>query len=125
MSRVIATRTDARFGIFASLYYAMMLRRFVIFLEGKRGRGLVTAGFGFLGALCHDGSVEALAELGGDLVDLMVFVDRDGLAGGVEYDLAVAAGGGVGADLFEELRADVAVKIISKLREEIGAGHTV
>jgi hypothetical protein len=103
----------------------MMLRRFSIFLERKRGRSSVTAGFGFLGALCHDGGVQALTELGRDLVDLMILVDRDGLAGGVEYDLAVAAGGGVGADLFEELRADVAVKIISKLREEIGAGHAV
>jgi hypothetical protein len=68
--------------------------------------------------------VEALAELGGDLVDFVVFVDRDGLAGGVEHDLAVAAGGGVSADLFEKFRADVTVKIISELREEIGAGHT-
>jgi hypothetical protein len=95
----------------------------MIFGGGKQ-EGLITAGLGFLGALCHNGGVEALAELGGDLVDLVIFVDRDGLAGGVEHDLAVAAGGGVGADLFEELGADVAVKIVSELREEIGAGHT-
>jgi hypothetical protein len=56
--------------------------------------------------------VESLAELGGDLVDLVVFVDRDGLASGVEDDLAMAARGGVGADFFEELGADVAVEVV-------------
>jgi hypothetical protein len=100
----------------------MMLRRSAIFGEVKQ-EVLVTAGFGLLCAFCHDGCVQALAKLGGDLVDLVVFVDRDGLAGGVEYDLAVAAGGGMSTDLFEEFRADLAVKIISELREEIGAGH--
>jgi hypothetical protein len=67
--------------------------------------------------------VETLTELGRDLVDLVIFVDRNGLTCGVEYDLAVATGGGVGADLFKKFRADVTVKIISELREEIGAGH--
>src|SRR6202048_4453693 len=33
------------------------------------------------------------------------------------------AGRGVGADLFEELRADLAVEVIGKLAEKVGAGH--
>jgi hypothetical protein len=78
---------------------------------------------GFLFALCHDGGVEALAKLCGDLVDLVVFVDRDGFTSCVENDLAMAAGGGMGADFFEEFGADVAVEVVGELREEIGAGH--
>ena len=54
-------------------------------------------------ALGHDGGVEAFAELVGDLVDLVVLVDFDGLLGGVEDDAAVLAAGGVGANLFEQL----------------------
>jgi hypothetical protein len=82
---------------------------------GGNRRDSVTAGSGFLGAFCHDGGVQALAELSRNLVDLVVFVDRDGLAGGVEDDLTMAAGSGVGADLFEELGADVAVEIVGEL----------
>ena len=39
----------------------------------------------------HDGGVEALAEAGGQVVDLVGAIDFDGLAGGVEGDFAVVA----------------------------------
>ena len=39
----------------------------------------------------HDGCVEAFAEAGGKVVDLVRPVDFNSLAGGVEGDLAVAA----------------------------------
>jgi hypothetical protein len=67
--------------------------------------------------------VEAFAELGRDLVDFVVAVDRDGLSGGVEDDFAMMAGGGVGANFFEELGADLAVKVVGKLAEKVSAGH--
>jgi hypothetical protein len=63
-------------------------------------------------AFGHDGGVEAFAELGGELVEFVVAVDGDGLAGGVEDYLAVVAGGGVGAHFFEELGADLAVEVV-------------
>jgi len=36
------------------------------------------------GALFHDGGVEALAKVVGELVDFVFAIDGDGLAGGVE-----------------------------------------
>jgi len=69
--------------------------------------------------------MEPLLELGGQLVELVVAVDLNGLAGGIENDLAVFAGVGVGADLLEQFGADVAVEVIGEFAEEIGAGHAV
>ena len=74
-------------------------------------------------AFGHDGGVEALPEFGRELVEFVVAVDGDGLAGGVEDYLAVVAGGGVGAYFFEELGADLAVKVVGKLAEKVSAGH--
>jgi hypothetical protein len=37
----------------------------------------------------HDGGVEAFAEVGGQIINLMGAIDFNGLAGGVERDLAV------------------------------------
>ena len=52
----------------------------------------ITAGGSAAGcAFFHDGGVEALAEFGGELVDLVFAIDGDGLTGGVEDDLAVVA----------------------------------
>jgi len=69
--------------------------------------------------------MKPLLELGGQFVELVVAVDLNGLAGGIENDLAVFAGVGVGADLLEQIGADVAVEVIGKFAEEIGAGHAV
>ena len=74
-------------------------------------------------ALLHDGGVEALAEFGGELVDFVLAVDGDGLAGGVEDDLAVVALADVGLDFGEEFGVDFAVEVVGELGEEIGAGH--
>src|ERR1017187_850971 len=37
----------------------------------------------------HDGGVEAFAEVGGQIINLMGAIDFNGLAGGVERELAV------------------------------------
>ena len=59
--------------------------------------------------------MKALAQLVGDLVDLVSLVDFDGLAGGIEDDLAVLASSGVGANLREKLGAEAFVEVIGKL----------
>jgi len=66
-------------------------------------------------ALGHNGGVEAFLQVVGHLEDLVVAVDGDGFGGGVEDDFAVFAGGGVGAYLFEEFRADLPVEVVGKL----------
>ncbi len=75
------------------------------------------------GALLHDGGVQALAQLGRKLVELVLAVDGDGLARGVEDDLAVVALTDVGLDFGEEFGIDLTVKVIGKLAEEICAGQ--
>jgi hypothetical protein len=67
--------------------------------------------------------VEAFAEFGGELVDFVLAIDGDGLAGGVEDDFAVVALADVGLDFGEEGGVDLAVEVVGKLGEEIGAGH--
>jgi len=76
-------------------------------------------------ALGHNGGVQALAEFGGELVDLVLAVDGDGLAGGVEDDLAVVALADVGLDFGEEFGFYLAVEVVGELSEEVGAGHGV
>ena len=80
-------------------------------------------GSGGRAAFGHDGGVEALAELGGKLVDLVFAVDGDSLASGVEHDLAVMALADVGLDFGEERGVDLAVEVVGELGEKIGAGH--
>jgi hypothetical protein len=75
------------------------------------------------GALFHDGGVEALAKVVGELVDFVFAIDGDGLAGGVEDDLAVVALADVSLHFGEELGVYLAVEVVGELREEIGAGH--
>ena len=74
-------------------------------------------------ALGHDGGMQALAKIGGELVDLVFAVDGDGLAGGIEDNFAVVALADVRLDLSEELGVDLAVEVIGELGEKIGAGH--
>jgi len=69
--------------------------------------------------------VKPLLEVGGQFIEFIIAIDFDRLPRGIEDDLAVAAGGGVGADLFEQIGADLPVKVVGKLAEEIGAGHEV
>ena len=67
--------------------------------------------------------MKALAQLGGKLIELVFAIDGDGLARGVEDDLAVVALADVGLDFGEEFGIDLTVKVIGKLAEEICAGH--
>jgi hypothetical protein len=68
--------------------------------------------------------VEAFAELIRDLVDLVAPINLDGLPGGIEHHFAVAASSSMSANLFEQFGADLAIEVIGKLTEKVGAGHT-
>jgi hypothetical protein len=56
--------------------------------------------------------MQALAEFRGELVDLMFAIDRDGLASGVEDDLAVVALADVRLDLSQEFGIDLTVEVV-------------
>jgi len=69
--------------------------------------------------------MEALLKVGRELIKFVVAIHLDRLPGGVKDDLTVAARGGVGPDLFQQVGADLPVEVVGKLAEEIGAGHAV
>jgi len=69
--------------------------------------------------------VKPVLKIGGQFVEFIIAIDFDRLPRGIEDDLAVAAGGSVGANLFEQIGADLPIKVVGKLAEEIGAGHAV
>src|ERR1039458_3545718 len=71
----------------------------------------------------HDGGVEALAEAGGQVVDLVGTVDFDGLARGVEDDLAVAAAPQVLLQLGARLGGHRVVDQVVEKGEKLSAGH--
>ena len=71
----------------------------------------------------HDGIVKTVLQFNWKLVDVMLAIDGDGLAGCVENDLAVAALADMGLDLRKQLRVDLAIEVVGQLGEEIGAGH--
>jgi hypothetical protein len=100
-------------GFFAAL------RMTIIFSDDNRfafdANLRLREGLFFGEALGHDGGVEAFAQLVGDLVDLVVPVDFDGLVGGVEDDFAVLASGGVGADLFEQFWGELLVEVVGEM----------
>jgi hypothetical protein len=56
--------------------------------------------------------VEAFAKLGRDLVELVAFVDLDGLAGGVENDAAVLAAIGVSLYFLAKIGGEVLVEVV-------------
>jgi hypothetical protein len=71
----------------------------------------------------HDGGVEALAEVGGQVVDFVGTIDLDGFAGGAEGDLAVLAT----AQMFLQVSAHFGgyriVDQIIEQSEKLSAGH--
>jgi len=71
----------------------------------------------------HDGGVEALAQSGGQFIDLVGAVDFDGLAGGVEDDLAVAAASQMRLQLGANFGGHSAVNQIIEKAEKLFAGH--
>jgi hypothetical protein len=82
---------------------------------GFAGELFVEAGLGFgglLGLLAsrHDGGSEAGGKLVGELVGLLVTVDIDGFASGVDDHFAVVAGPEVLFDFSKEIRFDLAVE---------------
>jgi hypothetical protein len=61
--------------------------------------------------------------LRGKFIDLVVFVDLDGLPGSVHDDLAVTALAEVSAYLFNELRLNLPVEVVGHLAEKVCASH--
>jgi hypothetical protein len=59
--------------------------------------------------------MQALAEVIGDLIDLVAFVNLNRLARRINDNLAVVALRQVGAHLFKQIRWNLAVEVISKL----------
>jgi hypothetical protein len=74
-------------------------------------------------ALRHDGGVQAFPEFVREIVDLVLAIDGDGLAGSIEDDFAVMALANMGLYFKQEFGVDLTVEVVSKLGEEIGAGH--
>jgi hypothetical protein len=71
----------------------------------------------------HDGGVETVAEAGGEIVDLVGAVDLDGLSGGVEDDLAVAAALQVQFQVGAHLGSDGVVDDVVEQGEKLRAFH--
>ena len=71
----------------------------------------------------HDGGVEALAQVGRQVIDFVGAVDFDGLAGGAEGHLAVVAA----AQMFLQVSAHFSghriVDQVIEQGEELSAGH--
>ena len=67
--------------------------------------------------------MKAFAELVGDFVDLVAFVNFDRLVGSVEHDLAVLASGGVGANFGEELAREARTLVLCREATDQGFGE--
>jgi hypothetical protein len=67
--------------------------------------------------------VEPVAKLRGEVIDLIIAVYLDRPACGIENYFAVGALRSMTTHLFEQLSTDLAVEIVGKLAEKIGAGH--
>jgi len=75
---------------------------------------------GFLGlaaiaAFCHDGLVEAVAEIFRQLIDLVIAINFDGFLGGVQHDMAFVAPMKMLVEFGFQVLADLAVKVIGQL----------
>ena len=75
------------------------------------------------GAFLHDRRMKPLAQLGRKLVDLMLTIDRDGLPRRIEDNFAVMALANMSLHLDEQVGIDLAVEVVSKLAQEVCAGH--
>jgi hypothetical protein len=71
----------------------------------------------------HDGGVEAVAEAGRELVDLVRAIDFDGLAGGVEGDFAVLAALKMLLELGARVGSYLVVNEVIEEGEKFRAGH--
>src|ERR1700677_5376052 len=71
----------------------------------------------------HDGGVEALAEAGGKVVELMRAVDLDGFAGGRKRDLAVIAAAQMGLQFGAGFRSYLVVDQVIEQSEKFSARH--
>jgi hypothetical protein len=69
--------------------------------------------------------METFSKLVRYLINLIAAIYLNSLPCCIEYDLTMAASCGMGANFFEEVGADLAIKVIGKLAEEVGAGHAV
>jgi hypothetical protein len=74
-------------------------------------------------ALVHDGGVQPLAQFGGKLNDLVLAVDGDGLARGVEDDLAVVTLIDVSLNFGKQIGFNLSVEKVGELAKKVGAGH--
>jgi hypothetical protein len=86
----------------------------------KHKKGRVSAAFFATG---HNGGVEALAEVGGKVIDLVGTINFDCLAGGVEGDLAVAAAAEMLLQFGAGLDGYRVVDEVVEESEEFRAGH--
>ena len=71
----------------------------------------------------HDGGVEALAQVGRKIVDLVGAIDFDGFAGGAEGDLAVLAAAQVFLQVGAHFGGYRVVDQIVEQSEKLSAGH--
>jgi len=71
----------------------------------------------------HDSGVEAVAQAGGQVVDFVRAVDFDGLAGGVEDDLAVATSAQMRLQFGACIGGYRVVDEVIEKAEEFFAGH--
>jgi len=71
----------------------------------------------------HDGGVEAFAEIGGKVVNLVGKIDLDGFAGGVEDNFAVSALVKMLFDLGARFGGNGIVNQVVKQCDKFGAGH--
>jgi len=74
-------------------------------------------------AFAHDGIVEARSERVGELVNLVVSVDFDGLFGGIEDHMAFVAPMQVLIEFGLEAFSNFAVQVIGQLLQKISAFH--
>ena len=74
-------------------------------------------------ALLHDRAVQPLAYFRGKLVDLVALEDLDGLARGIQSDLAVLAAAQMLLQIGAHLRGHFVVNEVIELGQKLSASH--